>query len=95
MAERFYLDTSIWLDFLERRDEPNFPKGTWAKEMIEKIIKNKGKILFSDLNILELANIGYSEFEIEEILAGFKAAIVHVESTENEIRKAKDLSQKR
>ena len=39
--------------------------------------------------------IGYSEFEIEELLNGFKAVIVHVESTESETGKARDLSQKR
>jgi hypothetical protein len=38
--ERFYLDTSIWLDFFENRNEPNFSKGTLAKELIKKIIKN-------------------------------------------------------
>jgi len=54
MAEKFYFDTSIWLDFLEKRDGPGLPKGTWAKELIEKIIKNNDKILFSDINILEL-----------------------------------------
>lgn len=37
MAERFYFDTSIWLDFLEKRDEPNLPKSAWVKDLIEKI----------------------------------------------------------
>jgi len=40
MEKRFYLDTSIWLGFFEERDEPNFPKGTWAKKLIKKIIEN-------------------------------------------------------
>jgi predicted nucleic acid-binding protein len=95
MEKRFYLDTSIWLDFLEKRDEPSLPKGTWARKLIEKIIKNKDKILLSDVNILELGVIGYSEFEIEELLDELKAVIVHVESSESEIRKARDLSSKR
>ena len=59
MQRKYYFDTSIWLDFFEKRDEPNFPKGTWAKELINKIIKEDDKILFSDNNLLELINIGY------------------------------------
>lgn len=95
MDRRFYFDTSIWLDFLENRDEPNLPKGTWAKELIRKIIKNRDKILFSDDNMLELTNCHYLEFEIEEILQSLKSIIIGIESTEKEIGRAKDLAQKR
>jgi len=95
MTEKFYFDTSIWLDFLENRDEPNMPKGTWAKELIKKIIKENNKILFSDNNMLELINCGYLEFEIEELLNKLNSIIIYVEATEKEIGKAKDLSQKR
>jgi len=95
MTEKFYFDTSIWLDFLENRDEPNMPKGTWAKELIKKIIKENNKILFSDNNMLELINCGYLEFEIEELLNKLNSIIIYVETTEKEIGKAKDLSQKR
>ncbi len=95
MLQRFYLDTSIWLDFLEKRDEPNFPKGTWAKDFIGKIINDNDKIIFSDANMLELINNSYSRFEIEEFLDNLKEIIICVEATEKEIGKAKDLAQKR
>ena len=91
----YYLDTSIWLDFFENRDEPNLPKGTWARELVNKVIKDGNKILFSDNNILELINIGYSEFEIEKLLQSLKPIITFIESTEKETGKAKDLAQKR
>lgn len=91
----YYLDTSIWLDFFENRDEPNFPKGTWARELVNKIIKEVDKILFSDNNMLELINLGYSEFDIQELLQQLKSIIIFTESTEREIGKAKDLAQKR
>ena len=93
--KRYYLDTSIWLDFLEDRDEPNFPKSTLARELIEEIIKKEDKIIFSDNNFLELVNIGYLESEIEELLLQLKLIVTFVESTEREIGKAKDLAQKR
>ena len=95
MTEKFYFDTSIWLDFLENRDEPNFSKGMWAKKLIKKIIKEGNRILFSDNNFLELINNGYLEFEIEEFLSTLKPIIIPIEATEKEIGKAKDLAQKR
>ena len=94
-GERFYLDTSIWLDFFEDRDEPNFPKSMWAKELIKKIIMKENQIIFSDNNFLELTNLGYLESEIKELLSQLKSIIIFVESTEREIGKAKDLAQKR
>jgi len=92
---RFYLDTSIWLDFFEKRDEPDFPKGTWAKNLIRKIINDNNEIIFSDANMLELINNSYSQFEIEEFLSNLKEIIICIEATEKEIGKAKDLAQKR
>jgi len=91
----YYLDTSIWLDFFESRDEPHIPKGTWAKELIKKIIRDKSKILFSDNNMLELINIGYLKSEIKELLQPLGSRVIFIESTEKEISKAKDLAQKR
>ena len=95
MDEKFYFDTSIWLDFLEKRNEPNLPKGEWAKKLVERIINSNNKILFSDVNMLELGGVGYSEFEIEELIEGFQGLLIYIESSESEIGKARDLSQKR
>ncbi len=95
MIERFYFDTSIWLDFLEKRDEPNLPKGTWAIKLIRRIVNAGDKILFSDNNMLELINLSYLESEIEELLTALESSIIYIEATEKEIGKAKDLAQKR
>jgi len=93
--KKYYLDTGIWLDFLEDRDEPNFPKSVWAKELMNKIIKEGDKIVYSDNNLLEMINAGYSEFEVKELLQQLKSIIIFVEATKREIGKAKDLGQKR
>ena len=95
MAEKYYFDTSIWLDFFEYRDEPNFPKGRWAQELINKIIESDAKILYSDTNIYELNIVGYTPFEIDNMLKKFKSILIFVESTEKQIGKAKDLAFKR
>jgi len=94
-GRKYYFDTSIWLDFLEKRDEPNFPKSEWAVKLIDKIIRNKDYILFSDNNLVELVELNYSEFEIEAILERFGDIIIKVEATERQLGVSKDLSFKR
>ncbi len=95
MLQKYYLDTSIWLDFFENRDEPHLPKGKWAHELLKKIIENNDKIIYSDNNIYELNIIGYSAYELDIILQPLKPILIFVESTEKQISKAKDLSLKR
>ena len=65
MAERFYLDTSIWLDFLEKRGK----HGESALKLIEKIILDGDIILYSFNVIHELKNLGYSAEEISELMS--------------------------
>lgn len=70
MAEKFYLDTSIWLDLYEKRGE----NGESAFKLIKKIIE-EGKIIgYSNLNIEELKNLGYAESEIGNIFDIVKPA---------------------
>ena len=95
IVEKFYFDTSIWLDFFEDRDEPNLPKGRWAQELINKIIKSDSKILYSDNNIIELNVAGYNIYEIEMMFIKLKPILIFVESTEKESGKAKDLALRR
>ena len=95
MTEKYYFDTSILLDFIEDRDEPNLPKGEWAHELINKIIKMDAKLLYSDHNLIELEVAGYSSYEIDNIFSKIKSILVFVESTEKQFGKAKDLSLKR
>ncbi|MBI2565386.1 PIN domain-containing protein [Candidatus Woesearchaeota archaeon] len=95
MMQKFYLDTSIWLDFFEDRDEPNFPKSDWAHKLLNKITENNDKIIYSDIVILELGVVGYQPHEIEKLFEKIKPILIFVESTEQQARKAKDLESKR
>lgn len=95
MNERFYLDTSIWLDFFENRDEPNMPKSDWARELIANIISGKDIIVFSDINLIELCGAGYLEFDIEDSLQKLRLSIIKVEATEKQLGVAGDLAFKR
>lgn len=95
MEKRYYFDTSIWLDFLEKRDEPNMPKGEWATRLVEKIIRERDKIIFSDVNMMELRGAGYSDFDMEDILDELDDIIIKVEASEKEIGRSKDLASKK
>lgn len=66
--EEFYFDTSIWLDFFEKRGE----HGEAALTLITKIIKEDFKIAYSDMTIKELRNLGYSNEEINSIFSVVK-----------------------
>ena len=67
MNKGFYFGTSIWLDFFEEMNEPSMLKSDWAKELIANISLDKDIIVFSDINLIELIQIEYSEFEMEQI----------------------------
>ena len=95
MAEKYYFDTSIWLDFFENRDEPNLPKGRWAHELLNKITKTDAKVIYSDHNVFELGLVGYSPDEIKDMFKPLKPLLIFVESTEKDMGKAKDLALKR
>lgn len=93
--KKYYLDTSIWLDLFENRNEPNMPKGKWARNLIKDIIKNDERIIFSDVNFKELNNLGYSFFEIKQMLSSIEPILIFVECTEHQVKKARDLGKKR
>ena len=95
MMQKYYLDTSIWLDFFENRNESYTPKGDWAHQLLKKITENNDKIIYSDIVILELGVVGYQLNEIEKLFEKIKPILIFVESTEKQARKAKDLSLKR
>jgi len=66
MAEKsFYFDTSIWLDTYEKRGY----NGEVAMKLFKKIIQKDDIIVYSDLIIAELKRLGYTQNEINAILA--------------------------
>ena len=76
MAERYYLDTSIWLDFFENRNEPNMPKGDWAHALLNKFVEDDDKVVYSDIVLLEIGSVGYTPEEIEKMFRKIKPALV-------------------
>ena len=58
---KYYLDTSIWLDYYEKRSINSI-------KAIIKIIGEGGIIIYSDFVLVELKHLGYSSNEIRAIL---------------------------
>ena len=93
--QKYYFDTSIWLDFFEDRDEPNLPKGKWSTELIEKIIRNDDKIIYSEVVKDELIEQRYNLYEIDDLFQSLKKILIFTEVTKKQFGIAKDIALKR
>ena len=92
MQEDFYLDTSIWLDFYEKRGE----NGEVALKLILKIIDDDLKVAYSDLHIKEFKKLDYSQNEINSIFSIVKPKnMKHVHIYREQKEEAKNIARKR
>src|SRR3989344_5243423 len=92
MDENFYFDTSIWIDFYEKRGE----NGEIALKLILKIIEEDLKIAYSDLSIREFKNVGYTKSEIDSILKIAKPNnIIHIHIYTENLEEARKLARQR
>lgn len=63
--------------------------------MLNRIINGNNKILYSDINLIELKVLGYSIYELRNMFEELKPLLIFVESINSQIGKAKDISAKR
>lgn len=92
MTEKFYFDTSIWLDYYEKRGK----NGEVALELINKVVKENHIILCSSLVIKELKNLGYFLNEINDIFSIAKPDNIRlVNITKEQIKEMKKLASQR
>ena len=68
MTEGFYFDTSIWLDFHEKRGK----NGGSALKLILKILNEDLRIGYSDLNVKEFKDLDYTQDQIDSVLSMLK-----------------------
>jgi len=96
MTEKYYLDTSIWRDYYENRSDKFRPLGEWALNLINKIIKDKNFILYSDFVIEEL-KVKYSEEEINKVFEVIKkkGLLLKVDISEKQAKEAASLCKKK
>ncbi len=85
----YNLDTSIWLDYYEKRGI----NGKHALKLIIKIIYENSIIIYSDLHLKELKNLGYSNDEINDVFYIVKSTnIKKVYLNKEQLKEAKKLS---
>jgi len=96
MTQAFYLDSSIWRDYCENREDRFRPLGEWALRLINKTIENKDIIIYSDFVIEEL-KIKYSEEEIKKIFEVIdkRNLLLKVDISESQAKEAAILCKKR
>ena len=86
---KYYLDTSILLDYYENRGS----NGRQALALILKILKDNSLLIFSDLHIKELKNLHYSSVEINSVINIFKPNVVRAHINKNQIAEARRMKE--
>jgi|SRR3989338_370761 len=95
MAEKYYVDTSIWMDLLEDRKGFNDePLGDYALKLFTMIKAKNHKLVLSDLLIRELES-NYSIEEINGMVLPFKKIIEKVFVTKEQRDEAKKIAEER
>jgi predicted nucleic acid-binding protein len=93
--QKYYLDTSIWLDLFEDKNQPGFPKGEYVNRLIYFIMEANGKIVISNATLKEIWNYGHIYPEFKIFLRSLRKIIIFVRYSENQFRRARDISKKR
>jgi predicted nucleic acid-binding protein len=91
MQKRYYIDTCIWIDFLENRVDKFRPLGEWAFMLVRKIIDEEGVILLSRLLRHEIS-LRASEEKIREIVP--EDILAYAEENDSQVCEASALSSK-
>ncbi len=88
----YNLDTSIWIDYYEKRNGI----GEYAKKLIKKIISENSIIIYSDIHIAELRGQGYSIDQINSMLSIAKPNnIKRMHASDKQLIEAENISSKR
>jgi len=92
MEDYFYFDTSIWIDIYDKRGE----NGEFAKKLLEKLISEDDVILYSDVVIVELKGLGFSDYEINQMMSIAKPDnLQRIHSTKTQLQEAKRIAAQR
>ncbi len=95
MTEKYYVDTSIWMDLLEDRKGYNDePLGDYALKLFAMIKAKKHKLVLSNLLIRELES-NYSVEEINGMVLPFQKIIEKVFVTQEQRDEAKKIAEER
>ena len=89
---RYYLDTSIWMDFFrDRIGYKGEPLGQYARRFLSILLSKGEKIVLSDLIIIELSHY-YSADKMRVLFAPLEGIIEKIYTTCSQKERAKLLS---
>jgi predicted nucleic acid-binding protein len=94
MEERYYLDTSVWMDFYEDRKDSSKDIGELAFKLLSKLLASKSKIVVSEFLQMELGTY-YSSEEIRGMTMLFEKFIIKAEFSEKQLDEAKRIAGER
>jgi predicted nucleic acid-binding protein len=95
MAEKYLIDTSIWVDLHEdRKGYQNEPLGDFAFNLFCKIKAKEDKVVITDLTIREL-EMNYSIPEINGMMKPFEAILEKLVASKEQRDEAKKIAQER
>lgn len=95
MVEKYYVDTSIWIDLLEDRKGYNDePLGSYALKLFALIKAKNHKMIVSDILIRELES-NYSVEQINGMVLPFRKVMEKVFVTREQRDEAKKIAEER
>ena len=95
MAEKYYVDTSIWIDLLEdRKGYNNEPLGDFALKLFSLIKAKKSTLIISDLLVRELEGY-YTLEEINGMILPFQKIIEKVVATKEQRVEARKIAEEK
>lgn len=85
--KKLYLDTNIYLDYLENRKDKLRPLGDFAFNLIRRAVECEFKIVISDVVIKEIEG-KVTEDTLSEMIKILNRKLIRVESTEEQRERA-------
>ena len=95
MNQKYYIDTSIWMDLYDdRKGFNNEPLGDYALKLFSSIRTKKSKLIITDILIREL-EMNYSVEEINGMMKPFENIIEKIIATREQRDEAKKIAEER
>src|SRR3989344_4748813 len=94
MKNKYYVDTSIWMDYYEDRTDPSKDIGECAFKLLCKLLVSSSKIVVSNFLLREL-EVAYSLDQIRGLARPFERLMEKVEVSDKQREEAKRIAEER
>ena len=94
MTEKYYLDTSIWMDYYEDRQDPSKDIGELAFKLLCRLLASNSTIVVSSFLLREL-EVTYFLDRIRGLALPFEKLMQRVDVSDNQREEAKRIAEER